>query len=228
MCGIYGFKARTGEELTQFESTALTTHLARRMESRGRDSWGGVILPDPNSDNIEARIFKNVGRVTETGFNMFRAASTAQAFLGHTRAATVGKVSVENSHPFLVGEVLGVHNGSIYNYDELNTKYNRTFEVDSTQIFAHINDSLDLSEIEGAGTFFYTKRDEEWKHIYLAKTSNGSLYVARFFRDSRKKQGTHFAIVWASERSAVEEAAALIGATQQEISISSGQLYAIS
>ena len=220
MCGIYGFRVRQGHELTAFESSVLCTVLARDMESRGTDSWGGVIF-----NGSCANIFKGVGKVTSSATDFLRKAAESRVMLGHTRAATVGKISKDNSHPFLVGNVLGVHNGSIYNYRDLNEKYGRTFEVDSQQIFAHINDGLDLTEIDGYGTFFYTLQSEEWKNIYLARTNSGSLCVGRFYKD--RKHTEHFVTVWASEKRAVSMAADIIGAYWTEVDIKPKNVYFI-
>jgi predicted glutamine amidotransferase len=223
MCGIYGFRVRKGESLSSFEATVLCTVMAREMEWRGKDSWGGVVFP--KEGETVANIFKGTGKVTENASEFLRAASTAQTVLAHTRAATVGKVSKENSHPFLIGNVLGVHNGSIYNYKEMNTLYGRNFEVDSEHIFAHINDGLDLEELEGQGTFFYSRSDEDWKTIYLARTNNGSLFLSRFYRDNKHEHP--FATVWASEKGAVNKAADLIGAYTTEVKIAPENLYCI-
>lgn len=228
MCGIYGFKAREGERLTPFESTVLSTVLAKEMEYRGRDSWGGVIFPNNKAVKKEARIFKGVGPVTRKASNFFKVAAYAQTLLGHTRAATVGKVSVENSHPFLIGNVLGVHNGGIGNYADLNKKYSREFEVDSQQIFAHINEGLDLEEIEGYGAFVYSRKDEEWDKIYLARTNGGNLTVARLFRgDPDKEHKNFFALAWSSEKAAIEKAADLLGVQYTEVGIDPAKLYII-
>lgn len=228
MCGILGYKVRAGHKLSPFESTVLCTVLTKEMENRGRDSWGGVILPSwasEESDKTNAIIFRDLGKITATGHAFIKAASTAQAILAHTRAATVGAVSKANCHPFLIGDVLGVHNGSVSNYKELNALYGRDFEVDSQQIFAHINDSLNLEEVEGHGTFFFSKKSDAWKNIYLARTNGGSLFLARLFRDNKHKE--HFVTLWASEKNAVVQAADMIGAYLGEVNISPDQLYHI-
>lgn len=220
MCGIYGYRTRTGVELTVFETTVLSTVLAREMENRGRDSWGGVVFKGDH-----AEIFKGVGRITANAHQFLRAASVGQTILAHTRAATVGKISKDNSHPFLIGDVLGVHNGSIYNYTELNKKYDRNYEVDSQQIFAHLNSGLDLSEVEGQGTFIFSRSTEAWKNIYIARTVGSSLFVGRFYRDSKHHE--HFATVWASEERGVRIAADLVGAYLTEVRIDPNKLYKV-
>lgn len=227
MCGIYGFKAKKGQELTIHESGILALAMAKEMEWRGRDSWGGVVFDHPNYA-AEPKIFKGLGVPSKTAHDFLLAASEAQAILGHTRTATVGKVSIPNSHPFAVGNILGVHNGSISNHYELNHKYGREFEVDSQQIFAHINEGLDLKEIEAYGTFFYAKLDEGYKNLYLARTNGGSLFLARLFRDKINKNGSNFfATAWASEKKGIEVACDYLGFNFQEVNVEPNKLYAI-
>src|SRR5690606_11388339 len=38
---------------------------------------------------------------------------TPELFMGHCRAATVGKVTKENAHPFDIGSIVGYHNGTL-------------------------------------------------------------------------------------------------------------------
>lgn len=60
-------------------------------------------------------------------------------WVGHNRAATVGKLSDENSHPFVFDHIIGVHNGTLRGTSKLSNKY---FPVDSMAIF----DSLSKNE----------------------------------------------------------------------------------
>lgn len=221
MCGIYGFQAKKGKNFSIYEATVLTTMLAKEMECRGRDSFGGITFPDIN-------IYKGLGRITETGCKIIRAASESQCFLGHTRQATVGAVTINNCHPFEAGDVLGVHNGSISNYAELNAKYNRECQVDSEHLFYHINENRPLDDVEGHGTFFWTKKSENFSKIYFARTFDGSLNVVRLYREKTlKADDSHFAIAWASELPAIRKAADLLGFDWHPVTISSNELHFI-
>jgi len=54
--------------------------------------------------------------------NLLNNASFIQTncFFAHVRAATVGDVSYENTHPFSYNEFLMMHNGGIENFDKIN------------------------------------------------------------------------------------------------------------
>lgn len=58
-------------------------------------------------------------------------------FLGHNRWATTGKVVDSNSHPFVMEDIIGVHNGTLDWGHELPDK--KDFNVDSENIMYAIN-----------------------------------------------------------------------------------------
>lgn len=212
MCGIYGFQIRPGYEASQHEVTLMSLSLAYDMETRGRDSFGGVRIPTKEDEDKAVDVFRGVGKVSEAGGGLFRLAGSSRTFLGHTRAATKGAVSIPNCHPFAIGDLLGVHNGVINNHEYLNRKYSREFAVDSMHAFAHIDQGLPLNELFGYGTFFWSRSSENWTKIYFAKTNGGSLTVAKLFRDKKAKVSSedHFAVVWASEYGAISKLAKLL------------------
>lgn len=220
MCGIYGIQEAPNKELSLYETTVITHTLAKEMESRGRDSFGAITFPDGN-------LYKGLGRVSDTAVKLLKAASQAKSYLAHTRAATVGDVTVENSHPFAVDDVVGVHNGSIYNYKELNEKYKRECKVDSEHIFFHLNEGLPLPEIEGHGTFFWSRYSEQFSKIYFGKTTSGSLSVVRIYRGDPKSEEDPVGIVWCSEMFAIRKALKILGLEFEEVSIDSGKIYFI-
>ena len=59
-----------------------------------------------------------------------------KAYIGHNRAATTGKVTAKNAHPFVAGHITGVHNGTLLSEDGLINAY--AFGTDSEAIFDHI------------------------------------------------------------------------------------------
>jgi hypothetical protein len=124
----------------------MMPYLALAMQTRGYDSWGAT-------DGKE--IIKKLGQIKDSyvlsNFDHFKASGVF-----HTRAASCGAVTVENSHPFVSikpdgSKIIGVHNGCLSNHSELNEKYNRTFAVDSQHIFEHMAQGLPLTELRGYG-----------------------------------------------------------------------------
>ena len=114
MCGIVGF---TGKKQA---APVLLDGLAK-LEYRGYDSAGiAVRNGDAPIEVVRAKgKLKILMEMTDSG-----AALEGTCGIGHTRWATHGEPSVTNAHPHSSddGNVVGVHNGIIENYQELKEK----------------------------------------------------------------------------------------------------------
>ena len=106
MCGIIGFK---GSE----EAAPIILEGLRKLEYRGYDSAGIVTF------GSRFHLQKDVGKLDEIKFNLEELKGNLGC--GHTRWATTGAVTMENSHPHLSSnkKIAVVHNGIIENYQEL-------------------------------------------------------------------------------------------------------------
>ncbi len=107
MCGIIGY---TGFS----EARGILLKGLKALEYRGYDS-AGIAVYHPNYR--ECLVTKCSGRVEKLCKKADDARGTAG--IGHTRWATHGQVSDENSHPHKFGNVTVVHNGIIENYEAL-------------------------------------------------------------------------------------------------------------
>jgi glucosamine--fructose-6-phosphate aminotransferase (isomerizing) len=114
MCGIVGFNGH-------HEAAAVLLDGLTKLEYRGYDS-AGIAVRDGSKD---ATIVKAKGRLdhlkekTDNGRSVIGTCG-----IGHTRWATHGEPSENNAHPHCSddGNVIGVHNGIIENYQELKEK----------------------------------------------------------------------------------------------------------
>lgn len=59
-----------------------------------------------------------------------------KALLGHCRAATIGKNTIENAHPFETMSLIGVHNGTVRGFFDKSNN----FETDSEAIYHNIEE----------------------------------------------------------------------------------------
>ncbi len=135
MCGIIGF---TGK----LQAAPVLLEGLERLEYRGYDSAGIAV-----SDGHEMRIVKAKGRLailkekTDGGKSI-----PGSIGIGHTRWATHGKPSDENSHPHVSesGRIAIVHNGIIENYAQLKemlTKRGYSFRSETdTEVVAQLID----------------------------------------------------------------------------------------
>lgn len=107
MCGIIGY---TGYD----EAKGVLIKGLKTLEYRGYDS-AGIAVYNPNYR--ECLVTKRTGRV-DTLADIIDDVK-GKTGIGHTRWATHGEVSDNNSHPHKFGNVTVVHNGIIENYDTI-------------------------------------------------------------------------------------------------------------
>ena len=133
MCGIVG--GISNKNITPKLISGL-----RRLEYRGYDSAGIVVLSDKNKFNRA----RSVGKVAnlERKIKQEKCSLIGNIGIAHTRWATHGKPSDNNAHPHICNDIVGVvHNGIIENYLDLKKtqeqkNYKFTSETD-TEIIAH-------------------------------------------------------------------------------------------
>lgn len=148
MCGIVGY---TGFR----DAYDIVINGLRRLEYRGYDS-AGVVL---ETDKGEFEVKKTKGKVDDLVGISKSMQSTSKIGMGHTRWATHGVPSDNNSHPHLSnnGKIALVHNGIIENYDTIKTMLiNKDFDfksetdtevlVNLIQYFMDKEVTLDFSE----------------------------------------------------------------------------------
>jgi glucosamine--fructose-6-phosphate aminotransferase (isomerizing) len=113
MCGIIGYVGKKSASPILLEGL-------RRLEYRGYDSAGVAVVR-----NAEMLVRKKKGKIDEGLARVLKAAPAAGSLgIGHTRWATHGVPSDENSHPHLdaSGRIAIVHNGVIENHEILKQK----------------------------------------------------------------------------------------------------------
>ena len=133
MCGIIGYAGKKA-------ATPILIEGLRRLEYRGYDSAGLAVL----ADGVLA-VRKKKGKIDEGLAPLLEQQPvTGHLGIGHTRWATHGPPSDENSHPHLdqSGKIALVHNGVIENYDSLKQKLLKTGHTfhsgTDTEVLAHL------------------------------------------------------------------------------------------
>jgi glucosamine--fructose-6-phosphate aminotransferase (isomerizing) len=143
MCGIIGYVGKK-------DASPILIEGLRRLQYRGYDSAGVAVL-----NGGELLLRKKKGNIDE-GLAVLLREEPAAGSLGiaHTRWATHGPPSDENSHPHLdqSGRIAVVHNGVIENCDRLRQKLapkGHTYRsATDTEVLAHL-----------IGEFYQTRRD---------------------------------------------------------------------
>src|ERR1044071_9568225 len=140
MCGIIGYVG--GRQATPILIGGL-----RRLEYRGYDS-AGVSVIDPTgmggTGDGRARIVRCRGKLSSLEERLIKEPAPGTVGMGHTRWATHGRPSDENSHPHRVGAISVIHNGIIENHralrNELASNGAHFSSETDTEIFAHLVD----------------------------------------------------------------------------------------
>lgn len=134
MCGIVGY---IGDK----NSVPILMDGLKKLEYRGYDSAGIAIYDD---NKIQVRKYK--GRLSVLEEHLNEEKLSGKLAIGHTRWATHGEPSDENSHPHTneKGDIAVVHNGIIENYQKIRRfligkGYKFKSEVD-TEVLAHFVD----------------------------------------------------------------------------------------
>ena len=109
MCGIVGY---VGSK----DVVPMLLNGLQKLEYRGYDSAGVAIV-----SNGCLKVHKSKGRLSELCSLMEGCKAPGAVGIGHTRWATHGEPSFENSHPHTncAGDIAVVHNGIIENYMKL-------------------------------------------------------------------------------------------------------------
>ncbi len=133
MCGIVGY-------IGFRQAPEICLAGLGRLEYRGYDSAGLAVI----TDNGQLDVRKVVGKIAALRELLQSQPLAGTIGIGHTRWATHGKPSVENSHPHLScdGRIAVVHNGIIENYQELRSRleaegHTFTSQTD-TEVMAHL------------------------------------------------------------------------------------------
>lgn len=173
MCGIVGYIGDTVAAPVIFESL-------KRLEYRGYDSYGFATL-----HNNEFFVKKDKGKISDASFESFPEMLPGFMGVGHSRWATHGIPSEENSHPHLdcKGNFLVVHNGIIENYQELKSELKRnghTFKSDTdTEIIPHLIEEFAELGFEEAVKEAVGRLEGRYAIVALSRNSDKMIGVRR-------------------------------------------------
>ncbi|NQU18285.1 MAG: glutamine--fructose-6-phosphate transaminase (isomerizing) [Candidatus Saganbacteria bacterium] len=132
MCGIFGY-------LGKRESVPFIMEGLKKLEYRGYDSAGVSTI-----EHGKVFLSKCCGKIIELEKELAERPISGKIGIGHTRWATHGRPSNENSHPHTdcSDQIVIVHNGIIENYLELRRKLakegHKFTSTTDTEIIAHL------------------------------------------------------------------------------------------
>ena len=174
MCGLFCIVSKKESGFSDKELTIFSQGLFADTV-RGKDSTGVFSVSDSGNvytlkDNIPGDKFT---RTKEFEDFISKSFMSSRILVGHNRSATLGNVSAKNAHPFISGDTVLVHNGTLFTHKELaNT------ETDSeaiTQALEAGDYTKVLPELNGAFALIWYNAGE--KKFYVTRNSERPLWI---------------------------------------------------
>lgn len=206
MCGIHGIikaaKLKPSQKIhdtsfgkgeREFIQSGFVAGALRGMDSSGIFQLDNKLQPYIHKLPIMGPIFIE-DKVSRQFIND---TANSPITLCHVRAATEGKVSLNNAHPFMVERddgtsLIGVHNGTLSNWRYKAGKEASNFSVDSEWALAHIADegADSFEDFDGAYSFVWWDEKQPTRVMFARNKDRPMM----FLRTKNKKS-----VLFASE-----------------------------
>lgn len=191
MCGIVAKLTREPEYLWSELVDILT-----KLDYRGYDAHGIVGI----DENNEKWLYKNNGKILKDN-EIIRNAELYSKYikrfkvgLAHTRWASRGVNSLDNTHPIQVGKIFVVHNGIVTNADKIKEKHDLKWflrgDTDTEVVAAYLHNYFAsrkewftttvmncFHEVEGNNAFVILNTDLP-QYLFAFVTGNGNLFAS--------------------------------------------------
>jgi asparagine synthetase B (glutamine-hydrolysing) len=215
MCGLAGISLGKND-IASLDTAKVAVSLLLGIASRGPDATGAAWY-EPSEEAVKiTKLPVNTARFIAAREDYLP--TSAPVILLHTRFATHGsKDERVNNHPILHRNIVGVHNGVLYNDDQIfkDLKRERNGKVDSEAIMALLSDGADpvqvLSKIGGDASVGWIDLDDPGvlhlarvcdRPLCIGQTKGGSLLfasTANAIRDAAKANGLELELEYEME-----------------------------
>ncbi len=171
MCGIIGY---TGP----LDSKKILLEGLSQLEYRGYDSAGIALC----MENSRIHLVRHTGKVSNLKKGCEEINQVSHCGLGHTRWATHGGVTTENTHPHRAGRVILVHNGIIENYHQLTTDFHlegKLLSETDSEVAAWVLESLYDGDPAKAIAELVTHLKGSYSFCMMFEDHPGEIYAIR-------------------------------------------------
>lgn len=146
MCELFGRSGKTDEDVTDVLKN-FYSHCKNHPHGWGLACW--------NNDN-HSKVFKNSVKADDDPNlqSILENKVDAKTVLAHIRYATIGSISVNNSHPFTKRDILGrdwtlIHNGTIFSGMKLiGYSKKQLGQTDSERVFLYLIDEINKTVVQ--------------------------------------------------------------------------------
>jgi len=180
MCGLIGIINNESNFQQKKKLGNLFSQLMWVGALRGFDSTGVALCKTEDKKLVDVASYKRALCSTDflatKGYErLLRDFGEYKYIIGHNRAATKGSVIDMYSHPFEFNNLIGVHNGTLYNHNSLNKE---TFTSDSEALYHAMNEGDAVKVLEKAdGAYALIWYDKNDSKLYLARNKERPLYL---------------------------------------------------
>ena len=178
MCGIIGLISKNSNGF-YLKEAELFTHMLQMDTIRGLDSTGVFgVTPQSEIDivkgNTNGWLFTSCKQYSDFEKDIFH---KYHIVIGHNRAATKGTITSDNAHPFQEENITLVHNGTIFNQEELDV----SVEVDSHAIAIALSKADAVNALNKIhGPFALVWFDSKQKTLNLARNNERPLFLLEY------------------------------------------------
>lgn len=193
MCGLVGIAGNL-----EVKDEPLMKRLFWFDYWRGPDSTGLAAIDKEGGVQI-SKIHSHPATLFEmSSFKKALDGNNSLVWLGHNRAATRGKITLHNTHPFQSEHIIGAHNGTLayFSHQKLTKELGEEFEVDSEAIIAAIAKfgvKKTIAMLNGAWSLTYV--DLKKGTLNFIRNDERPMWQAFL----KNKDGVVDKLVWASD-----------------------------
>lgn len=138
MCGIVGcvYNGKWGGNL---RNSDVLKDLITANTVRGFDGTGAFVVSRKDADDVQTLKKTVVGGAFLEGKEWGALSDDSRITVAHNRAATIGSITEEATHPFQFEHVTGVHNGTLHGWRSMFPKTKQL--MDSAALYEALNEA---------------------------------------------------------------------------------------
>lgn len=168
-CGVVAIYSYSGHPVSRMIVTALEA-----LQHRGQEAWGLAV------DGYSPLRFPGLVRDGLLASSSEIEAMIGDRGIGHVRYSTKGNSALSNVHPISISsEIYIAHNGTICNFDDLQTPDESDNSVTDTEILGNRLLSLYREEKNWVNVFKKADRQVKGSYSLVIMTKGGELIAAR-------------------------------------------------